>query len=143
MNHVVLVGRLTRDPELRQIQSTGTTVANFSIAVDRDFTGKDGNKQTDFIDIEVWKKAAENCGKYLAKGSLVGVYGSLRIDNYENAQGEKRKITKVRANSVQFLDTKKNRNEFDNNQNQFQPNFNPAGLNADDFQAIEDDDLPF
>lgn len=140
MNHVVLVGRLTRDPELRYIQSSNVAVANFSLAIDREFTSKDGNKQTDFIDIEVWNKAAENCAKYLTKGSLVGVSGSIRIDNYDNAQGEKRRITKVRANSVQFLDTKKSKNDSTPS---FEPSFQPQGLDPQGFQAIDDDDIPF
>lgn len=143
MNQVVLVGRLTRDPELRQIQGGSTSVANFSLAIDRDYTSKDGNKQTDFIDIEVWNKAAENCVKFIGKGSLVGVIGSIRVDNYENTQGEKRRITKVRANSVQFLESRKNKDGMNGNEPQFQPNFNPSVLDVNGFQAIDDDDVPF
>ena len=106
MNHVVLIGRLTRDPELRYIAGTGTPVANFAIAVDREFSGKDGKKETDFIDIQVWGKSAENCANYIGKGSLVAIQGSLRIDSYQNQAGETRRATRVNANRVQFLDTK-------------------------------------
>lgn len=137
MNQVVLVGRLTRDPELRYIAGSGTAVANFAIAVDREFTGKDGKKETDFIDIQVWGKIAENCANYLSKGSLVAINGSLRIENYINQAGEKRKATRVNANRVQFLDTRKN------NSKQFESNFEPLGLDPEGWDAINDDDLPF
>ena len=111
MNNVVLVGRLTRDPELKYIQGSGTAVANFAIAVDREFTGKDGKKETDFIDIQVWGKSAENCANYIGKGSLVDIQGSIRVDSYQNQEGNNIKITKVNANRVQFLDSKKDRQE--------------------------------
>ena len=138
MNHVVLVGRLTRDVELKYLPGNGTPVAQFSIAVDREFTGKDGKKETDFIDIQVWGKAAENCSNYIAKGSLVAIQGSIRIDTYQNQAGENRKATKINANRVQFLESKK-----DKNNNSFTPSFNPAGLDPNAFQAITDDDIPF
>ena len=135
MNHVVLIGRLTKDPELRYIAGSGTPVANFAIAVDREFAGKDGKKETDFIDIQVWGKSAENCTNYIGKGSLVGVQGSLRVETYQNQAGEKRKATKVNATRVQFLD---NRNK--NNQEQ---SFEPVGLEHDGWNAINDNDIPF
>ena len=83
MNHVVLVGRLTKDLELRYIAGNGTPVANFVLAVDREFTGKDGKKETDFLNIQVWGKSAENCANYIGKGSLVAVQGSIIIEKYE------------------------------------------------------------
>lgn len=107
MNTINLIGRLTKDPELKYIQGTGNAVARFTIAVDRGFTKKDGTKETDFINIEVWNKSAENCSNYIAKGSLVGVTGSLRIDNYKDQQGEYKSFTKVLANNIQFLNAKK------------------------------------
>ena len=107
MNNVVLVGRLTRDVELKYIPGSGTAVANFAIAVDREFTGKDGKKETDFIDIQVWGKSAENCATYIGKGSLVAIQGSIRVDSYQDQDGNNRKITRVNANRVQFLDSKK------------------------------------
>ena len=135
MNHVVLIGRLTKDVELKYIQGTGTPVANFAIAVDREFTGKDGKKEVDFIDIQVWGKSAENCSNYIGKGSLVGVQGSIRIDTYQNQAGENRKMTRVNANRVQFLDTKRSEQGNKDNAN---------ALEYTGFQQIDDnDDIPF
>ena len=138
MNHVVLVGRLTRDPELRYIAGSGTPVANFAIAVDREFAGKDGKKETDFIDIQVWGKSAENCANYIGKGSLVAIQGSIRVDSYQDQDGNNRKITRVNANRVQFLDSKKD------NQNN---SVTPKSLQVPDSQfeefKVDDDDIPF
>ena len=134
MNNVVLVGRLTRDPELKYIPGSGTAVANFAIAVDREFTGKDGKKETDFIDIQVWGKSAENCANYIGKGSLVAIQGSIRVDSYQDQDGNNRKITRVNANRVQFLDSKKDKQE-----NNTMPGFEPQG-----FQQVDDsDEIPF
>ena len=135
MNNVALIGRLTKDVELKYIQGTGTPEANFAIAVDREFTGKDGKKEVDFIDIQVWGKSAENCCNYIGKGSLVGVQGSIRIDLYQNKEGENRKITRVNANRVQFLDTKRSEQGNKDNAN---------ALEYAGFQQIDDnDDIPF
>ena len=134
MNNVVLVGRLTKDVDLRYIQGTGTPVANFAMAVNREFTGKDGKKEVDFIDIQVWGKSAENCANYIGKGSLVGVQGSIRIDTYQNQEGETRKATKVNANRVQFLDTKKDNQENKSNSNT---------LEFEEFQEVDEDEIPF
>lgn len=136
MNNIILIGRLTRDPELRYIAGSGTPVAQFAIAVDREFSGKDGKKETDFIDIQVWNKTAENCANYLAKGSLVAIQGSLRIETYQNQAGENRRAARVNANRVQFLD---NRNKSEST-NTFVPG---AGLDAHEFEAIDDPELPF
>ena len=138
MNHVVLVGRLTKDLELRYIAGNGTPVANFVLAVDREFTGKDGKKETDFLNIQVWGKSAENCANYIGKGSLVAVQGSIIIEKYEK-DGERRTFTKINANKVQFLDSKKDKQENKN----FTPSFKPSGLNIDEFEAIHNDDIPF
>lgn len=148
MNHVVLVGRLTRDPELRYIAGSGTAVANFSIAVDREFSGKDGKKETDFIDIQVWGKSAENCANYIGKGSLVAIQGSIRIDSYQTQNGETRRATRVNANRVQFLDTRNKAESANKGSHQgfepnFSPSFEPEGLDPQGFQAIDDDDIPF
>lgn len=134
MNQVILIGRLTRDPELKYLQGSGTPVANFSVAVDREFTGKDGKKEVDFIDIQVWGKSAENCSNYISKGSKVAIQGSLRIDTYQNQEGEKRKITKVNAVRVQFLDSKNNNNNNNNNEKSFE---------QPQFQEVPDGDIPF
>lgn len=134
MNNIVLIGRLTRDPELRYIANTGTPVTNFTLAVDREFS-KDGKKEVDFIDIQVWGKSAENCVNYIGKGSLVGVQGSLRIEQYVK-DDEKRKATRVNANRVQFLDSKKKNSGQESE-------FDPSSLGTPSWNAIEDDDIPF
>ena len=143
MNNVVLIGRLTKDVELKYIQGTGTPVANFAIAVDREFTGKDGKKEVDFINIQVWGKSAENCANYIGKGSLVCVQGSIRIDSYQNQAGETRKVTRVNANRVRFLDTKNNKVNHQGFELSFEPSFEPTGLDPQGFQAIDGDDIPF
>ena len=129
MNLVMLIGRLTRDPELKYLQVSGTPVANFSVAVDREFAGKDGKKEVDFIDIQVWGKSAENCTNYISKGSKVAIQGSLRIDTYQNQAGENRKITRVNAIRVQFLDNKNNNND--------------KTFESLQFQEVPDGDMPF
>lgn len=134
MNVCILVGRLTKDPELRYTQS-GTAVASFSMAVDRTFVGKDGQKQADFFNIVVWGKSAENVANYLAKGKQVAVKGSIQNRSYETQNGEKRYITEIVAENVQFLGSKGDGNG--GNQNNSNGGFE-AG-----YQAIEDDDVPF
>ncbi|HIF5126736.1 TPA: single-stranded DNA-binding protein [Clostridioides difficile] len=132
MNNTTLIGRLTRDPELKYIPGSGTAVSTFTIAVDRDYIKKDGTKETDFIPIEVMGKLAEVCANNLGKGRLVAVEGSIRVNPYEK-DGEKRTYTKVHANKIKFLDYKKEDNEKENM-------FEPGG-----FQAVDvfDDCLPF
>ncbi|HBF5516658.1 TPA: single-stranded DNA-binding protein [Clostridioides difficile] len=132
MNNTTLIGRLTRDPELKYIPGSGTAVSTFTIAVDRDYVKKDGTKETDFIPIEVMGKLAEVCANNLGKGRLVAVEGSIRVNPYEK-DGEKRTYTKVHANKIKFLDYKKEDNEKENM-------FEPGG-----FQAVDvfDDCLPF
>ena len=134
MNKVVLVGRLTREVELRYIAGTGTPVATFSVAVDREFSDKDGKRVTDFIDVQTWGKTAETCANYIGKGSLVAIQGSIRVDSYQDQEGNNRKITRVNANRVQFLDSKKEKQE-----NNPMPGFEPQG-----FQQVDDtDEIPF
>lgn len=101
MNLIVLIGRLTRDPELRYTPQ-GTAVANFTLAVDRYKKG-----EADFIPIVVWQKQAENVAQYVTKGAQVAVEGRLQVRTYEDKEGQKRTIAEVVANSVQFLDSKK------------------------------------
>ncbi len=105
LNHVVLIGNLTDDPELRYTQS-GMARARFSIAINRRWRDRDGNLQeeTTFVPIVVWGQQAENCVNFLAKGRAVAVEGRLRIDTYQTEEGERRKITEVVARNVQFLD---------------------------------------
>ncbi len=105
LNKVILIGRLTREPELRYTPS-GTAVAKFTLAVDRR-QAKDRERETDFIDIVVWQKQAENCANYLGKGRLVAVDGRLQIRSYEDNQGIRRKAAEVVAENVRFLDRAK------------------------------------
>ena len=102
MNKVILVGNLTRDPELSETPS-GIAVCRFSIAVSRDYAGADGNRETDFFNITVWRGRAENCGKYLKKGNKVAIVGSLQNRSYDDKDGNKRYVTDVIANEVEFL----------------------------------------
>ena len=144
MNSVVLVGRLTKDPELRYISGTGTPVATFTLAIDRDYTKKDGSKDTDFIPIEVMGKSAEFCANYIAKGRLVAIQGSIRVDRYQTQSGENKTFTKVSARNIQALDSKNsNAAVSSGQQTDNTPNFEPGQLDPNGFQAIDDDDIPF
>ncbi|WP_240376304.1 single-stranded DNA-binding protein [Bacillus piscicola] len=160
INRVVLVGRLTRDPELRYTPN-GVAVANFGIAVNRPFTNQRGEREADFLNCVVWRKQAENVANYLKKGSLAGVDGRLQSRSYENQEGRRVNVVEVQAESVQFLEPKNAgggggpRNDYegyqgggDRNYSQ-SPNRNSTNLNddpfADDGQPVDisDDDLPF
>ena len=141
MNHVVLVGRLTKDPELRYTPGEGTPVVNFTLAINRGYKNKEGKSEADFIFVEVWNKQAENIAQYCFKGSMVGVQGSLRVETYMH-QEQKRSITKVRANQVAFLSLNSNNNS--EGTPTFTPSFEaPQGLDPNGFQAIDDDEIPF
>ena len=105
MNKVILVGNLTRDPELTETPS-GVAVCRFAIAVSRDYANADGTRETDFFNITVWRGIAENCGKYLKKGNKVAIVGSLQNRSYEDKDGIKRNVTDVVANEVEFLTPK-------------------------------------
>ena len=102
MNKVYLIGNLTRDPELSET-SSGVAFCRFSIAVNRAFAGADGNREADFFNITVWRTQAENCGKYLKKGSKIAIAGSLQNRSYEDKDGNKRTITDIVASKVEFL----------------------------------------
>ncbi len=105
LNRVILIGRLTRDPELRYVPS-GHPVASFSLAVDRPFTNQAGERETDFIDIVAWRKLADQVSQHLSKGRLVAVEGRLQIRSYETQDGQKRKVAEIVADAVRFLDRK-------------------------------------
>ena len=105
LNTVIIMGRLTRDPEKRTTQS-GVSVASFTLAVDRDYSGAE-EKQTDFIDCTAWRHSAEFVSKYFAKGSMAIVKGRLQIDNYTDNDGNKRKSAKVIADNIYFGESKK------------------------------------
>ena len=110
MNKVILIGNLTRDPELTETPS-GVPVCRFAIAVSRDYANADGTRETDFFNITVWRGRAENCGKYLKKGNKVAVFGSLQNRSYEDKDGIKRTVTDVIASDVEFLTPKQSEEE--------------------------------
>lgn len=136
INNITLVGRLTKDPELRYIQGSGTAVATFTLAVDRDYKNKDGSVTTDFIPVEIMGKPAEFCANYVTKGRLVGVTGSIRVDRYETPEGEKRTFTKVSGRNIQALDKQGNSNTTEYNAGAV---VDPVKFN----ESVEDDDVPF
>lgn len=105
MNRVVLVGRLVKDPELKRT-TTDIPVVQFTIAVNRQFAGQNGERQADFISCVVWRAQAENLAKYQHKGNLIGVEGRLQVRTYEDAGGVKRYVTEVVCDQIQFLETK-------------------------------------
>ena len=135
MNKVILIGNLTRDPELTETPS-GVAVCRFSIAVSRDYANADGNRETDFFNITVWRGRAENCGKYLKKGSKVAVVGSLQNRSYEDKDGIKRNVTDVIANEVEFLSPKALGEEMDTT-------VVSAKRERPQLEAIDDNQLPF
>ncbi len=138
LNKIILIGRLTRDPEPRYTTS-GVAVTRFTLAVDRPYTNRQGERETDFIDIVTWRKLAEIVANNLSKGRLVAVEGSLQIRSYDDSQGIRRKAAEVIADNVRFLDSPKDR---DVQQNQF--NEDTAGGYASEISfSDDDDDLPF
>jgi single-strand DNA-binding protein len=109
LNRAILIGRLTKDPELRYTPN-GVAVASFTLAVDRSFTNQQGEKEADFIPIVVWRKQAENCANYIGKGSLVAVEGRIQVRTYDTKDGQRRWATEVVADNVRFLDKRGNTN---------------------------------
>lgn len=103
LNRIILIGRLTADPQLRYTKN-GNAVTNFTLAVNKSFVGQDGERGADFIDVVVWRKLAEACANHLAKGRLAAVEGRLEIRSYEDQQGVRRKAAEVVADNVRFLD---------------------------------------
>ncbi len=109
LNHIVIMGRLTRDPELRHTQS-GTAVASFSLAVDRDYSSRDGGeRQTDFIDVVAWRQTGEFVSKYFMKGQMACVSGRLQMRDWQDRDGNKRRSAEVVADNVYFADSKRDR----------------------------------
>ena len=135
INNITIVGRLTRDPEMKYIQSWNKeiAVARFTLAVDRDYKNKDGTTTTDFIPVEIMGKPAEFVANYVTKGRLVGIEGSMRVDRYEK-DGEQKSFTKVSARRVQALESAK--------KDSVVSNIEKINEQAS-FSAIEDDDVPF
>ncbi len=137
MNKVILVGNLTRDPELTETPS-GVAVCRFAIAVSRDYANSDGTRETDFFNITVWRGRAENCGKYLKKGSKVAIVGSLQNRSYEDKDGIKRNVTDVVANEVEFLSPKSSTSDDDDSASVV-----TAKRERPKLEAIDDNQLPF
>ena len=150
LNKIILMGRLTRDPELRRTES-GTAVCSFSIAVDRDFKSKNGEKETDFIDIVSWRATAEFVSKYFTKGRMAVVEGRLQIRDWTDKEGGKRRTAEVVADNVYFGDSKRD-NASGGSYSEYGGSYAPAGNSfsapapaASEFSALEEDDsdLPF
>lgn len=161
MNRTILVGRLTKDPELRYTPN-GVPVATFTLAVNRSFTNAQGEREADFINCVIWRKPAENVANFLSKGSLAGVDGRIQTRNYEGQDGKRVYVTEVLAESVQFLEPRNTREQSDNSgggakeawnnaqkQQQSGGNNNYTRVDDDPFKNsgksidISDDDLPF
>ncbi|MEX3469780.1 single-stranded DNA-binding protein [Staphylococcus hominis] len=142
INRVILVGRLTKDPEYRQTPS-GVSVATFTLAVNRSFTNSQGEREADFINVVVFRKQAENVNKYLSKGSLAGVDGRIQSRNYENNEGRRVFVTEVVADSVQFMDSKGSNQQNNQSQQQGQASAENNPFANDNNANISDDDLPF
>ena len=106
MNRAFIIGNLTRDPELRTTSGTGSSVCSFTVAVSRRFANQNGERETDFIPVVAWKSTADNCAKYLLKGSKVAVSGSIQTRSYDDKEGQKRYVTEIVADEVQFLNKK-------------------------------------
>ena len=153
LNHITIMGRLTRDPELRRTGS-GIAVASFTVAVDRDFGGRDGGeKETDFIDCVAWRQTGEFVSKYFTKGRMAVVSGRLQIRSWTDKDGNKRRSAEIVADNVYFGDSKR-----DGAQDGFNQGYAPAAMNqsyapaapsfsgsvpGSDFAMLEDDELPF
>lgn len=165
INRAILVGRLTRDPELRRTQND-IPVTTFTLAVNRTFRNQQGEQEADFINCVVWRRQAENVAKYVNKGSLVGVEGRIQSRSFDDQEGKRRFVTEIVADSVQFLETKasqqnqqQNYNDnyndnyagggYNQNQNQYSNNNGQTNNNnrqkPDDLKDIDiaEDDLPF
>ncbi|MFB1100867.1 single-stranded DNA-binding protein [Terribacillus sp. JSM ZJ617] len=155
LNRVVLVGRLTKDPDLRYTPN-GVAVANFTLAVNRPFKNQSGESEADFINCVVWRKPAENLANYMSKGSLVGVDGRVQTRSFDNQEGNRVYVTEIVADSVQFLESKggsggtnqSNNSNYNNSGGQSSSN-NSNQNDRDPFKdkgepiEISDDDLPF
>ena len=132
LNNVIIMGRLTRDPELRRTQG-GTAVTSFTMAVDRDFKSQSGEKETDFIDVVAWRNTGEFAAKYLAKGRMAAVEGRIQVRDWQDKDGNRRKSVEVVADNVYFADSKRDSKPQES-----------RTVDEQEFDEIEDDgDLPF
>ena len=143
MNKVILVGNLTRDPELITT-ANGVSLCRFSLAIQRRFAGPDGEREADFVNIVVWRAQADNCYKYLKKGSKCGVVGSLQTRSYDAQDGTIRYSTDVVADEVEFLSTKGSSNSEEMSE-PAETGSKSSGKNdvVNKFEPIDDDNLPF
>ena len=146
MNKVILMGRLTRDPEVRYTQTNNTLVASFSLAVNRRFARPGEERQTDFINVVAWSKTGEFCSKYFKKGQQVGVIGRIQTRNWDDEQGQKHYVTEVIAEEAYFADSKR---DGEGGNGSFDATFgampqSAAGASENsDFETFSGDDLPF
>jgi len=139
LNHITIMGRLTRDPEMRRTGS-GVPVTSFTIACDRDFSGKGSEKETDFIDITAWRNTAEFVNSYFSKGRMVVVSGRLQIRSWTDKNGNSRKSAEVVADNVYFADSKKEESGGSNFRN-----YSPEPAPMQEYAVVDgdDDSLPF
>ena len=145
LNHIVIMGRLTRDPELRRTGS-GIAVASFTLAVDRDFSPKDGSeRETDFIDCVAWRQTAEFVSKYFTKGRMAVVSGRLQVRDWKDKDGNKHRSTEVIADSIYFGDSKRETGSNQAVTGDYSGGYAVPPAPASDFAMLEDDDaqLPF
>lgn len=139
LNTAILMGRLTKDPELRTTQS-GTSVTSFTVAVDRDYVRQGEERQTDFINVVAWRQTAEFVSRYFQKGSMIAVQGSIQTRNYEDKHGNKRTAVEVIADKVSFCGSKaESGNSTPENAKVTASDFIPINTN----DSGEDDDFPF
>lgn len=137
INNVTLVGRLTRDPELRYTPSN-IAITTFNMAVNRNFKNQDGNREADFINCMIWRQQAENFANWVKKGNLVGITGRIQTRSYENQQGQRVYVTEVVADTFQSLEKRDNSANQSNIEDQM-----PASFGATNPLDISDDDMPF
>lgn len=157
INSTTLVGRLTKDPELKYTK-TGIAVCRFTVAVNRSFTGSDGERKADFISCIAWRKTAENLANFQRKGNLIGIVGRIETSNFEGQDGKRVFMTDVVADNLQFLEPKNNQDSEtsqashtkSSNQNQSNTPANDYGSNSNSYDSqpagnyeVSDDDLPF
>lgn len=145
MNKVVLIGRLTRDPEIRYT-SNNIAATNFTLAVNRNYQNQNGVREADFINIVMWRKQAETAKKYLSKGSLIAIEGRIQTRNYDGADGKKVYVTEVLADSFEFLESKgqKTNNDIDFNNDISTNNIGDEPyIDFGDTIELSDDDIAF
>ncbi|AAO34760.1 single-stranded DNA-binding protein [Clostridium tetani] len=145
MNRVVLIGRLTKDPELKFTPGTGTAVTTFVLAVDRRFS-KDGKNEADFIPVVVWGKQAESTANYMSKGKLIGISGRIQTRSYEAKDGTRRYVTEVVADEVKFLEWGNKQSSGSQGFNNFESDplsYNNEDNYNDDITPVDEGEVPF